>query len=68
MNRVIKIVVFTICMFIVIHDVVKIMTHLTSSYGWSALGFITFILSLIIAGDMYEQIKSVNNVKVKHTN
>lgn len=71
--NVIKLILFIYCVYMILHDVYMITIHsyITGNmYSWTWLGFITFILFIIVAGTIYddfeEQTKSIQSYRPKH--
>lgn len=71
--NVIKLFVFIYCVYMICHDVYMLTIHsyITGNmYGWTWIGFLTFILFFVIAGLIYEdfeeQLKSTQSHKSKH--
>jgi len=71
--NVIKLIVFIFCVYMILHDVYMLTIHsyITGNmYGWTWIGFITFILFFIVAGMIYEdfeeQIKSIPSHRPKY--
>lgn len=70
-NNVCKLILLGICLSIILYDMCNLLIipfftkELTS---WTCFGFITFVLSIYVSTNIYEQIKSVSNTgTVKHT-
>lgn len=58
--NVIKSILFIFCVYMILHDlyIVTIKSYITGNmYGWSWLGFITFILFCVVASMIYEDFK-----------
>lgn len=71
--NVIKLILFIFCVYMILHDLYMITIHsyITGNmYNWTWLGFITFILFIIVAGAIYddfeEQTKSIQSYRPKH--
>lgn len=71
--NVIKLILFVFCVYMILHDLYMITIHnyITGNmYGYTWLGFITFILLVMIAGIIYddfeEQMKSIPSYRPKH--
>ena len=71
--NVIKLILFIFCVYMILHDLYLLSIHslITGNmYGWTWLGFITFILFVITASTIYEdfrdQIKSIHSHRPKY--
>ena len=71
--NVIKLIIFIFCVYMILHDLymITISSWITGKMcSWTWLGFMTFILFIIIAGAIYddfeEQIKSIPSYQPKH--
>lgn len=71
--NVVKLILFIFCVYMILHDLYMITIHsyITGNmYSWTWLGFITFILFIVVAGAIYddfeEQTKSIQSYRPKH--
>lgn len=71
-KNVFKLIIFVICAGIIVYDLYMLIIYPIVSgvlTGWTIFGFTSFISSIYICADIYEQIKNVSNTgTVKHKN
>ena len=71
-KNIFKLIIFVICAGIILYDLYMLIIYpLVSGVltGWTLFGFTSFIVSVYICVDIYDQIKNVSNTgTVKHKN
>lgn len=72
--NVLKLIVLIYCVYMILHDlyIITVQSCITGNmYGWTWLGFGTFILFMIISSTIYEdfenQIKNTQSIKANKT-
>ena len=70
-KNVFKLIIFVICLGIIVYDLYMLIIYPLISgvlTGWTLFGFTSFVASIYICVDIYDQIKNVSNTgTVKHT-